>query len=538
MKTATSTLAGLLAASAVLAQEAPRYHRETQSSGIEHRYEGGWEFFVGGGVATFDCDEDGRPDLYLAGGRSPAALFRNSSAVGGALRFARFSSPELEIEHVTGTYPLDIDSDGTLDLAVLRVGENVLFRGLGGCRFERANEAWGFQGGDAWTTAFTARWDKGRDRPTMVFGNYVDRAKPGAPFGTCHDNVLVRPAAANRYSAPEAITPGYCTLSVLFSDWKRNGAQELWVTNDRQYHRGGQDQLWRVPSAGKPLAYTEREGWRKLSIWGMGIATYDVNEDGIPEYFLTSMGDNKLRMLARGSEQPTYEDEAAKRGVTAHRPYTGGDILPSTAWHPEFLDVNNDGYIDLFISKGNVESMTDFARRDPNNLLMGGPSGKFVNVGEEAGIVTYSSARGASLGDFNLDGLPDLVVVNRKENVDVWRNVGRGTAEHPVPMGNWLNVRLLQESPNRDAVGAWIEVRVGTRTLHREVTIGGGHASGLAGWIHFGVGTAERARVRVQWPDGEWGDWANVYTNQFVRVVRGRPGTQVWLPPAAEAAPR
>jgi hypothetical protein len=534
---AAFSLAAWLPAPAAWAQVPPRFANETARAGIEHRYEGGWEFFVGGGVATFDCDGDGRPDLYFAGGSAPASLYRNTSALGGALSFVELDRPALAVKDATGAYPLDIDSDGHLDLAVLRVGENVLFRGLGGCRFERANEAWGFDGGDAWTTAFSARWDKGRAWPTLVFANYVDRAKPGAPFGTCHANDLIRPGAGPGFSPPEPLAPGYCALSALFSDWRRDGSPDLWLSNDRQYHRGGQEQLWRIPPSGKPRPYTADEGWRKLTIWGMGIATYDVNGNGIPEYFLTSMGDNKLRTLAPGAQTPTYEDEAHKRGVTAHRPYTGGDILPSTAWHPEFVDVNNDGFIDLFISKGNVEAMTDFASRDPNNLLMGKPGGTFVEAGEQAGIATFASARGASLADFNLDGLPDLVVVNRKENVAVWRNMGMGGAERPVPMGNWLALRLLQEGANRDAVGAWIEVRIGTRTLNREHVAGGGHASGQAGWIHFGLGTNERARVRVRWPDGEWGPWLNIYSNQFVRIVRGQAQPQVWLPPSDEGKP-
>jgi hypothetical protein len=267
----------------------------------------------------------------------------------------------------------------------------------------------------------------------------------------------------------------------------------------------------------------------------MGIASYDLTGDGLPEVYLTSQGDNKLQSLANGADQPNYTDIALDTGANAHRPFTGDDtMLPSTAWHAEFQDVNNDGFIDLFISKGNVEAMTDFAARDPNNLLLGKPDGTFDDCGEEAGIVTYSISRGASLADFNLDGLPDLLVVNRKENVDVWRNVGRGTPEHPVAMGNWLQLSLRQDGGNRDAIGAWIEVRIGTRTLRREVTVGGGHASGEAGWIHFGVGTSERAKVRVQWPDGEWGPWRNVYTNQFARIVRGENHPQLWLPPARE----
>jgi hypothetical protein len=531
------TLAVLLAAPGVRALEPPRFADESASAGIQHRYEGGWEFFVGGGVATFDCNGDGRPDVYLAGGKGPAKLYRNTSRTGGRLSFSLVAAGATGVGQVTGAYPLDIDGDGAIDLAVLRVGENILFRGLGGCRFERANEAWAFAGGNAWTTAFTARWDPGQRWPTLVFGNYVDRAKPGSPWGTCHDNVLIRPGPDRGFAPPEALAPGYCALSALFSDWNRDGTADLRLSNDRQYYRGGQEQLWRIPASGPPSRYTRAEGWRKLIIWGMGIATHDVNDDGYPDYLLTSMGDNKLRILTKGADRPSYGDAAGKRGMTAHRPYVGGDILPSTAWHPEFRDVNNDSFIDLFIAKGNVEAMKEFASRDPNNLLLGGPDGRFEEVGEAAGIVTYARARGASLADFNLDGLPDLLVVNRKADVEVWRNLGRGTARRPVPMGNWLQLKLLQDGANRNAVGARVEVRVGARTLSREVVVGGGHASGEAGWIHFGVGTAERVRVRIQWRDGEWSDWYQLYANQFARIVRGRSPAQLWLPPAGGGGP-
>lgn len=518
-------------ASTAGALEPPSFVDDTATSGITHSYDGGWEFFVGGGVATFDCDADGRPDVFLAGGTGPAQLFRNKSRTGGALVFERIEAGGPPLSEVIGAYPLDIDGDGVLDLAVLRVGENLLLRGLGDCRFERANEAWSFDGGDAWTTAFAARWDQDRAWPTLFFGNYVDRTMPGSPWGTCHDNVLVRPAAAGGYAPPMALKPGYCTLSALFSDWNRDGTPDLRLSNDRQYYRGGQEQLWRVPIEGAPTLYTKQDGWRKLTIWGMGIASHDVNDDGYPDYFLSSMADNKLRVLAKGGRKPIFADAARKRGMTAHRPYTGGDLLPSTSWHAEFRDFNNDTFMDLFIAKGNVEAMKDFASLDPNSLLMGRPDHSFESIGEKAGIVTFARARGASLADFNLDGLPDLLVVNRKVNVEVWRNVGAGTNERPVPMGNWLQLKLLQDEGNLNAVGAWIEVRFGTRTLRREVTVGGGHASGHIGWIHFGVGTAERARVRVQWPGGEWSDWVRLFTNQFARIRRGETRAQVWLPP-------
>ena len=82
--------------------------------------------------------------------------------------------PETDLTKVTGAYPIDIDGDGNVDLAVLRLGENVVLRGLGGCRFERANETWGIDGGDDWTTAFSAKWEGSAALPTLAFGNYLD----------------------------------------------------------------------------------------------------------------------------------------------------------------------------------------------------------------------------------------------------------------------------------------------------------------------------------------------------------------------------
>ena len=96
------------------------------------------------------------------GGSDPAALYRNQSEVGGALRFEALTDPATDLTSVTGAYPLDIDGDGIIDLAVLRMGEDVLLRGLGDCRFERANEAWSFAGGDGWTHGLQRHLGGGR----------------------------------------------------------------------------------------------------------------------------------------------------------------------------------------------------------------------------------------------------------------------------------------------------------------------------------------------------------------------------------------
>jgi hypothetical protein len=262
----------------------------------------------------------------------------------------------------------------------------------------------------------------------------------------------------------------------------------------------------------------------------MGIASQDITGDGYPEIYLTSQGDNKLQTLADGPSRPLYADIALRRGATAHRPYIGGDPLASTAWHPAFEDVNNDTITDLFVSKGNVEAQTDYAMKDPSDLLIGLPDGTFIEGGTDAGIARFDRARGAALVDLNLDGLLDIVQVVRRQNVHVWRNVGAGTASQPAAMGHWLAVDLEQDTANHDAIGAWIAVKAGEHEVERELTVGGGHASGTAAPLHFGLGGATRADVRVTWPDGEVGPWLSAQADQVVTVRRGATAVEPVAP--------
>lgn len=516
--------------------DTPVLHQEAESAGISHVYDGPWEFFVGGGGAAFDCDGDRKQDVFLAGGKETAQLFRNRSAVGGPLAFepAEMGVDADSLTKVTGAYALDIDQDGVKDLVLLRVGANHILKGLGDCRFEDATRAFSIDPGRDWTTAFSATFEPDLSFPTLAFGNYVDRSAPGSPWGTCADNVLMRPMKGRDepdYSEPQRLSPGFCALSMLFTDWNRTGEPALRITNDRQYYRGGEEQLWRVEPGRPARPYRKADGWQHLSIWGMGIAEADLNGDGWPEYALTSMGDTKLQVLDRTYEDtPAYEDEAFDRGATAHRPYEGDEGKPSTGWHAEFADFNNDTALDLFIAKGNVEAMPDFAAFDPDNLLMGGFDGRFTERGREAGIARPTKGRGALIADFNMDGALDLLVVNRGGKASLFRNLGGASPFGPRPLGNFLEVELSQKGANREALGAKLAVRVGTKTLMRTVKVGGGHASGSNGFVHLGLGVAERAEIRIQWPDGEWSHPYRVFANNFVLIDRDADAARYWYP--------
>jgi hypothetical protein len=538
-------IAATLLSSPLLAQERikplgdiPVFHEEAAAAGLQSVYDGPWEFFVGGGGAAFDCDGSGFPSVFLAGGKNPAKLFVNKSTSGGALQFEEKpldigADPKL-LENVIGAYPIDFDGDGHMDLFVLRVGQNLLLKGGPDCTFTLANREWGFDGDQGWTTSFAAIWEKGEKFPTFAVGHYVDRDAPGSPWGTCQDNSLFRPQPGDKpdYSVRTPLAPGYCALSMLFTDWNRSGTPSLRVSNDRQYYRGGEEQMWRIVPGATPRLYGPADGWRHVTIFGMGIAEGDIDGSGYPQYALTSMGDIKLQKLDRDESDgalPVYHDIAGDMGATAHFPYTGGDKRPSTSWHAEFADFNNSSLLDLFIAKGNLSEMPDFASFDPNNLLMGQWNGKFAEAGDLAGIALNRIGRGALIDDFNLDGKVDILAINRTQPATLFRNLGADDGAGGVkPMGNWTEIRLIEPNPNRNAVGAKISVKIGNRVLNRTIQVGGGDASGHAGWVHVGLGTSERAEVRVLWPDGEQSHIYRIFANQFVVIDRSKPQAEYW----------
>ena len=184
------------------------------------------------------------------------------------------------------------------------------------------------------------------------------------------------------------------------------------------------------------MPYTREEGWQHLYVFGMSIASQDVTGDGYPEYYISSMADNKLRTLTDGPAQPTYGDSAYRRGVNASRPFAGDSDLPSTAWHAEWDDVNNDGRFDLYVAKGNVEKMPDHAAEDPSNLFIGQPDGPGPRAPSRPASCTSTRPGARRLPTSTSTACSTWSRSTGREPARIWRNAGAGTPTEPAPMGS------------------------------------------------------------------------------------------------------
>ena len=414
----------------------------------------------------------GCPTCTSPAAAEPAALYRNESPIGGALRFDRLADPGHRPDRRSPA-PTRSTSTATAstDLAVLRLGENVLLRGLGDCRFERANEAWAFDGGDDWTTAFSATWEGGATLPTLAFGNYLDaRRDRRRTSSCCADNELVRPAARRRgYAPPDAADARLLhALDAVqrlgpLGPARPAGDQRppLLPTSD------GEEQLWRIDGRRAAAAVHARRRLADAADLGHGHRQPGPHRRRLPGGLPDQPGRQQAadaRRRRRPSRLPRHRPE---RGVTAHRPFAGGDTCPRPPGTPSSRTSTTTASWTCSSPRATSRRMPDYAAKDPSNLLLGQPDGTFVEGAEAAGIVDFDRGRGARRSSTSTStGCSTSSRSTARENVKVWRNVGAGDAAAPGADGPLARPSSSSRpAPNRDAIGAWIEVRVGDRTI-------------------------------------------------------------------------
>ncbi len=480
---------------------------------------------VGNGAAFFDYDNDGRLDVLIVngstlerlqtGGDPIAALYRNVGE--GRFEDVTAAAGLRQKGWGMGVCVADFDGDGFRDLYVTALGPNFLLRNQGDGTFTDVTGAAGV-GDRRWGTG-CAFGDYDRDGDLDLYvANYVqfDAAKipktgesqrckylgvdvfcgprdlPGQA------DVLFRNEGDGRFSdvtGPAGVRePDYYGFGTLFSDLDGDGWLDIYVVNDSTpnlmflNNRDGTFQESAL-SSGTGLSEDAR------AQAGMGVDAGDPDNDGLADLFVTNFS-RDYNTLYHNTGQRTFFDSSSSAGLaTPSRAYL--------AWGTGFVDLDNDGWLDLFIANGHVYPEVDGFRsgtsyRQPNQVFHNLGNGKFQDVSATTGLdlTRLKSSRGAAFGDYDDDGDVDVLVVNSGESPDLLRN--DSSSSH-----HWIKLQLVGGDKNRDAIGALVQLEAGGHRQTREVRSGGSYMSHNDFRLHFGLGRADRVdRIHIRWPDG------------------------------------
>ncbi len=521
---ATSLAAEPLAAESLAAE--PTLVDVAADVGLDFRHQdgrSGRRYFietVASGGGFFDFDGDGDLDIYLLNGaatpgskltRAPRnALFENRDG-----RFVEVGARAgvADDGYGMGLCVGDADGDGHLDLFVTNVGQDRLYRGLGGGRFEEVSARTGVDGGEQWSVGCAFGDVDGDSDLDLYVSRYVafsyedhprcvDRARkldyychptrfPGRPDALFINDGggVFRDLAAERGISRETSEKG---LGVALADFDVDGDLDLYVANDgtpnRLYLNDGHGRFEDVSllsgaslgEAGEPLA-------------GMGVALGDLDGDGLSDLVVTNFS-LEPNSLYKNLGEGLFDDRTRASGLHAAS-------YRRLGWGVELFDADNDGDLDLAVANGHVmDNIERFvpgvSYAQPDQLFLGDGAGHFREA-KASGISNPAAvSRGLASGDFNGDGRIDLLVTRTGGRPALLEN--RTASSH-----HWISLELVGPAHNRQAIGARVELQAGERTQVREVRSGGSVLSQSDLRPHFGLGTfLGEVEVRIRWPDG------------------------------------
>jgi hypothetical protein len=480
-----------------------------------------------GGIAVFDYDGDGRPDIYFTNGAeipslektSPKywnRLYRNEG--GWKFRDVTDEAGVTGAGYSMGAAVGDFDNDGHPDLFVAGVNRNLLYRNLGNGRFEDVTAKSGIPSGE-WAVA--AGWfDYDRDgRLDLWVVHYAkwstadDRFCGDAARGIriyCHPKYftgLANSLYRNRGDGTfEDVTAkaGLAKfpargMSVAFADYDGDGWPDVFVTNDNMpnslFHNLGNGTFEEVAL---PAGAALRDDGKPVA--SMGAEFKDYDNDGRPDILFTALAGETFPLF-RNAGNGNFTDATLKSRV-------GQLTLRHSGWGVGLFDFNNDGWKDIFSANSHVNDRVELfetAVYQEANSVLANAGGVFQDVSTEAGLTLAKAHRGAAFADFDGDGRVDAVVSSLGAPAELWQNVS------PEPR-HWLILRLRGTRSNRDGIGARIRIA----NQYSEMTTAGGYASSNAWGVHFGLGGAALvAEIEIRWPSGT------------VQILRSVPADQV-----------
>jgi len=504
---------------------------------------------MGGGVAMFDFDGDGRLDIYLVNSytveaalakkpRPPAALYRNLG--NGKFEDVATKAGVADPGWAMGVSVADYDNDGDDDLFVTCFGPNKLYRNLGNGRFEDVTAKAGV--GDPRFSTGSAWGDYDRDGDLDLFvANYVDFKLDDLPqFGKgqlCqYRNIPVQCGPRGLPGAGDTLyrndsqrggdvkftdvskqakvddPNGYYGLGVMWTDFDDDGWPDILVANDatpnfayRNNHDGTFNEIglingWAVDENG-------------VEQGSMGISVGDYDRDGRLDLVVTNFAEQYNTIYHKNADGNYTDVSRATRTADASMPYVG--------WGVKFFDYDHDGWLDLFVVNGHVYPQIEGAfpggqYRQRKLVYRNLGNGAFADVSNALGeaLRERRASRGAAFGDYDEDGDVDVVVNDLDGPPMLLRNDGGAQA------GNWIKLQLAGTKSNRNAVGAKVELKAGGLTQIDEVHAGDSYISHSDWRLHFGLGKAATVdEITIRWPSGKTEKLTKVAVNRVMKII-------------------
>lgn len=530
-------------------KQAPTLVDVTSEAGIHFKHASSVEKayipdVMSGGILLLDYDRDGWVDLYFTNAPSVTMSIAHMKAR-GALYHNNHDGTFTDVTDRAGVATPcaamggsvgDYNNDGWPDMYITCLGENVLYRNNGDGTFTDVAKQAGVAD-SRWSTGSAFGDYDGDGYVDLMVANYVDFRLDRLP-----DNGLCQYRGVNVHcllpkgmrGAGDALfhnngdgtftdvskaagvsdDKGYYGLTTIWADFNNTGRPSIFIANDKT-----PSYLYRNDGNGKFTEIGAESGTAVNADGGllanMGVAIGDYLHTGIPSLYTTAFS-NEYKVLFRNDGNWNFTDASYEAGIA-------GPSVPYVGWGTSFVDLDNDGWLDLVAVDGHVYPQADAFKfgeyyKQPGYAFLNEKDGTFCEASRQLGraFSVPHVARGMAVGDLFNDGQMDIVYSDLDGAPVLLRNRG-------VPGRHWVSLELAGVKSNRFAIGARIKMVAGGTTQTDEIHSGGSYLSQNDLRVHFGLGHATSIdMLEIRWPSGQVDTIRNLAADKFYSILEGR----------------
>lgn len=486
--------------------------------GIDYEFDGTDYQEIGAGITIIDVNNDGWDDVFQSGGIFPSKIWLNQK--GKFIDATKTYLPDsISQMFIQGAASADFNNDGYEDLFLCNLGEAynmgdhqkpVLLINRQGKFYEPVfqatfNEmgnysgcAWGDYNNDGFIDLFV-----------LNYVNKMNKTKEykGGPISyepQCLENKFYINLAGKGFreiGKELKLNDSGCGLAASFTDYDNDGDMDLMMLNDFGSYNHIGNRIYRNDYPINEFSDVSHQLGFYNEFYGMGIGTGDVNNDGLLDYYLTNIGKNYFYQNTQGK----FIERAKELGID--NPYAR-DTTKGTSWSGIFIDVENDGDLDLYVSKGYLESVEKVSKLDENKLFINELNSSFEDVSKSSGLNDSLAHRGSASFDFDHDGDLDIVsgVIKMRrgdfagldQKISLFENLNRSK-------NKWIGIKLIGTSTvNKQAIGSSVSFPFNDGIQIREVDGGSAHSSQSSKILYFGLRKMKFVRnIEIQWVGGK-----------------------------------